>query len=140
MLMRSHLGALLLAPVLGMAALPAAADSAADLGKTLTPFGAIKAANKDGTIPEWTGGINKAPAGFKKGDHQVDPFADDKPLFTIDAGNMDRYADKLPDGLKAMLKQYPQTYKMMVYPTRRSAAAPQRIYDGTIAKIGRAHV
>ena len=48
---------------------------------------------------------NQALAGFKKGDHQVDPFADDKPLFTIDAGNMDRYADKLPDGLKAMLKQ-----------------------------------
>lgn len=137
MLKPSLLGALLLAPVLSAAALPAAADSAADLGKTLTPYGAIKAANKDGSIPEWTGGINKAPAGFKKGDHQVDPFADDKPLFTIDASNMDRYADKLPDGLKAMLKQYPQTYKMTVYPTRRSAAAPQRIYDGTIANATR---
>ena len=32
-----------------------AADEAARLGKELTPFGAEKAGNKDGTIPEFTG-------------------------------------------------------------------------------------
>ncbi len=33
------------------------ADEAAKLGTTLTPFGAEKAGNAAGTIPEWTGGL-----------------------------------------------------------------------------------
>ena len=32
-------------------------QEAARLGKDLTPVGAEKAGNKDGTIPAWTGGI-----------------------------------------------------------------------------------
>src|SRR5262249_56443140 len=43
--------------------------------------------NADGTIPAWTGGIKSAAeAGFpnyKSGDHHPDPYASDKPLFTI---------------------------------------------------------
>jgi hypothetical protein len=35
---------------------------------TLTPVGAEKAANKDGTIPAYTGGNTTAPAGYKAGD------------------------------------------------------------------------
>lgn len=35
------------------------------LGKSLTANGAIKAGNKEGTIPEYTGGLTKAPADFK---------------------------------------------------------------------------
>ncbi|HYE52416.1 MAG TPA: DUF1329 domain-containing protein [Azospirillaceae bacterium] len=119
-------------------AFPAAAQSASDLGKTLTPFGAEKAANKDGSIPEWTGGITKPPAGYKPGEHHVDPFAGDKVLFTITAKNMDQYADKLTEGQKALLKTYPETYKINVYPSHRSASAPQRIYDATIANASRA--
>lgn len=118
-------------------AFPALAQSAADLGKTLTPMGAVKAGNADGTIPEWTGGITKPPAGYTAGGFEVDPFADDKPQFTITAANMAQYEAKLPEGLKAMLKRYP-TYKMNVYPTRRSASYPQRIYDETIANASRA--
>jgi hypothetical protein len=64
--------------------------------------------------------------------HFVNPFADDKVLFTITSANMDQYADKLTEGQKALLKTYPDTYEMNVYPTRRSAAYPQRIYDKTI--------
>lgn len=120
------------------AALPALAQSAADLGKTLTPMGAIKAGNADGTIPEWTGGITKPPAGWQAGQLETDPFASDKPLFTIDSKNVDKYADKLPEGLKALIKQYPDTYKMPVYPTRRSAGYPDRIYAETIANATRA--
>lgn len=100
------------------------------LGKDLTPFGAIKAGNADGTIPEWTGGITTPPAGYKVGDHHPDPYADDKILFTITPANVDQYADKLSEGHKALLKTYP-SYKMNVYPTHRSAAAPQVIYDKT---------
>ena len=42
------------------------ADEAKQLGTTLTAVGAEKAGNKDGTIPEYTGGI-KPPADFKAG-------------------------------------------------------------------------
>ena len=44
--------------------------------------GAEKAANKDGTIPAYTGGLTTAPAGFKTGDGiRPDPFAAEKPLY-----------------------------------------------------------
>ncbi len=117
--------------------LPALAQSAADLGKTLTPMGAIKAGNADGTIPEWTGGITKPPANWQPGTIEVDPFPEDKVKFTITAANMAQYEDKLPEGLKALLKRYP-SYKMNVYPTRRSASYPDRIYKETIANGSRA--
>lgn len=116
---------------------PALAQTADDLGKTLTPLGAIKAGNADGSIPEWTGGITKPPANWTPGTIEVDPFADDKVKFTITAANMAQYQDKLPEGLKALLKRYPD-YKMNVYPTHRSAAYPKRIYDETIANAKRA--
>ena len=50
--------------VAGSALAAVSADEAKQLGTTLTPVGAEKAGNKDGTIPEYTGGI-KAPAGFQ---------------------------------------------------------------------------
>ena len=33
------------------------------LGNDLTPLGAVKAGNADGSIPAWTGGITTAPSG-----------------------------------------------------------------------------
>ena len=36
----------------------------------------------------------------------MDPFAADKPLFTITQQNAEQYAAKLSDGHKAMLKAY----------------------------------
>jgi Protein of unknown function (DUF1329) len=110
------------------------AQEAARLGADLTPVGAEKAGNADGTIPEWTGGIKSpADAGFpnyRSGDHHPDPYASDKPLFTITPANMGQYAGKLTEGNKRLLQTYPD-YKMIVYPTHRSAAYPQRIYDAT---------
>ena len=53
------------------------ADELARLGKDLTPLGAVQAGNADGTIPAWDGGISKPPAGYQKGKHHPDPFADD---------------------------------------------------------------
>ena len=73
-------------------AVPAAAElSAADLAKlgtTLTPIGAEKAGNAAGTIPAWDGGITKVLAGYKAGGSYPDPYASDKPLFTIDQSNV----------------------------------------------------
>lgn len=105
-------------------------EEIARLGKDLTPLGGEMAGNADGSIPAWQGGISKPPAGYKKGDHHPDPFAADKVQVTINAANMDKYADKLTAGHKAMLKTYP-SFSMNIYATHRSAASPQRIYDAT---------
>ncbi len=110
------------------------ADQVARLGDDLTPMGAERAGNAEGTIPEWTGGIkSREEAGFPDfpdGGHHPDPYADDQVLYTINKDNMAQYADMLPDGVQALLNTYPE-YFLNVYPTRRSAAFPQRIYDAT---------
>ncbi len=108
------------------------ADEAASLGKTLTPMGAERAGNAAGTIPAWDGGLTKPAAGYKEGGHYPDPYAADKPLFTIDAGNMEKYKANLSPGQMALLKTYP-TWKMNVYPTRRSASFPAGHYKETAA-------
>ena len=110
-----------------------APEEAAKLGQELTPLGAIRAGNEDGTIPPWEGGITKPPPGYEPGKQHLDPYADDEILFTITAENVDRYADKLSPGQIAMFRRYPDTWKMHVYPTRRSAAFPQRVYDAVMA-------
>jgi hypothetical protein len=106
-------------------------EEAAQLGKTLTPFGAEKAGNKDGTIPAWDGGLTRPAAGYKAGGRRdQDPYAGEKPLYSITAKNADQYADKLTDGTKAMLKKH-ASYRIDVYPTHRTAAAPQWVYENT---------
>ena len=127
---------LLAAPVLTNGAM---AESAADLGKTLTPLGAIKAGNADKTIPAYEGGIATPPAGYKPGDHLADPFASEKPIAKISAANMAQYADKLTEGQKAMLTRYPEFY-LNVYPTHRTAATPKVIEDAAIANADRKSV
>lgn len=115
-------------------AVPAAAElSAGDLAKlgtTLTPLGAEKAGNAAKTIPEWTGGVTKPVPGYKPGEHYLDPFKDDRAMVTITGSNADQYKANLTEGAYAMLKKYP-TYKMVVYPTRRSASAPEKHYQET---------
>lgn len=112
-------------------------EEAAMLKTTLTPMGAEKAGNADGTIPAWEGGYTTVPPGFKAGDKRPDPFADEKPLFSINAQNMDQYADKLTDGVKELLKKDP-SFRLDVYPTHRTAAAPQFVYDNTFINATRA--
>ena len=101
------------------------------LGKDLTPMGSQKSGNKDGTIPEWTGGLQSPPANvtYKFGDRHPDPYADDKILFTITASNIGQYEKNLSEMAKAMFKVYPETYKMNVYPTHRSCAQPASAYE-----------
>jgi hypothetical protein len=122
-----------LAALLSVATAATAAVSeteAARLGRDLTPLGGEVKASADGTIPAWTGGIQTPPAGFKAGDHHPDPFAADQPLYTVTAANAAQHEARLTAGQLAVLKAYP-TYKLTVYPTRRSASNPQRIYDAT---------
>lgn len=107
------------------------AEEVARLGKDLTPLGAEQAANADGSIPAWTGGITKVPANYKEGMHHPDPFSDDKVLFTITKANLDKYKDQLTPGQIALFNTYPDTFTMNVYPTHRSASYPQFVYDAT---------
>ncbi len=134
--MRKHpfcaiIGLLGLALATGTATAAVSADQAARLGKDLTPTGAEKAGNADGTIPAWTGGITTPPAGYRAGMFHPDPYAADKPVLTITAQNYRDHQSKLTAGAVAMFQKYPQTYRMLVYPTRRSAAFPQRTYEFT---------
>lgn len=127
----------------GSALAEISADQVKRLQADLTPVGAERAGNADGSIPEWTGGLSKVLPGWpNKDNHRPNPYADDKAQFSITAANMDQYTDKLPEAAKAMLKAYPQEFKMNVYPTRRTAAYPQSFYDNvakdaTTAKLTR---
>ena len=123
-----------------MASAQATPQEAQQLKTTLTPLGGEKAGNADGTIPAWTGGMTTVPPGYWHGERRGDPFANEKPLFSITAQNMDKYADKLTDGTKAMLKRYPTTYRVDVYPTHRTAAAPQWVYDNTFRNATRSKI
>ncbi len=126
------LGALLMLPV-SPATAKVSKEEADRLKGDLTPFGAERAGNADGTIPAWEGGLTSLPAGIsaKPGDFLPDPYADDKVKFSINAKNMDQYADKLTEGTRWLLKRHPDTFRLDVYPTRRTHAMPQWVYDNT---------
>ena len=73
--------ALLLGGLTAQQAVMAATEAqAATLGKELTPVGAEMAANKDGSVPAWTGGELKAPGNWKPGAARPDPYAADNAL------------------------------------------------------------
>lgn len=113
---------------------------AAKLGNELTPLGAEKAGNADGSIPAWDGGITKPVAGYIKGMHHPDPFPEDKIEFTITNANKAQYKDFLTPGQVKLFELYPDTYKMNVYKTRRSASVPQFVYDATKVNATRAEL
>ena len=122
---------LMLAGAAGSALAKVTPAEAERLGKDLTCVGAIKAGNKEGTIPEFTGKWVGAPAGTEfvksSGKHPVDYYANEKPSFVITAENMEKYADKLTPGLKAMFQKYPKTFQMPVYPGHRDFRYPDDV-------------
>ena len=105
-------------------------QEAARLGKDLTPMGAEAAGNADGTIPPWNPNGAPIPANFVAGsDNYVNPYPDDKPLFTIDASNWQEHADKLTEGSKALFEKLgADGFKMQVYQTRRDSVVPEFLY------------
>ena len=137
LLLASAISATLTIPL--ACAFGASEADAARLGKDLTPLGGQVAGNADGSIPAWDGGITTAPAGYKVGMHHPDPFAADAPLFTVTPGNAAQNEAKLTAGSLAMLKAYPD-YKLVVYPTHRSASNPQRVYDATKKNVSTARL
>lgn len=113
--------ALLCAFLLATNALAAvSAEEAAQLQKNLTPVGAERGASADAKIPAWDGGLNVEPQYAANGT-PIDPFANEQPLFTIDANNFEQYRDQLSPGQIALLKRYPDSFRLPIYPTHRTA-------------------
>ncbi|MDB5928653.1 MAG: hypothetical protein JWR60_360 [Polaromonas sp.] len=122
------LAAVLLTGLLTAAHAEVTPDEAKQLGANLTRFGAIKAGNKEGTIPEYTGVPVKAPSDYQPGSGiYTDPFRAEKPLYRIDAKNVDQYADKLSEGQKYLIKKNPATYYIDVFPTHRTETFPEKV-------------
>ena len=115
------------------------AEEANKLKSMLMPLGGEKAGNSNGSIPAWDGGFTKIPAGYQQGQTRPDFFAADKPLYSVTGKNVDQYTDKLSQGQKALLEKYPE-YRLDVYPTRRTAAAPQWVYDATLKNATNAKI
>jgi hypothetical protein len=105
-------------------------DEAHRLAEDLTPMGAERAGNADGSIPAWSGGITAPPVPYAAGDHHPDPFAGEQPLLRIDQSNLEAHRSLLGAGQVAMLENYPD-YHFDVYPSHRSAAYPPHIYEMT---------
>jgi hypothetical protein len=111
---------------------PAHAQSATPdptlLTTTLTPMGAERAGNADGSIPAWTGGLVSPPLPSTT-PIGVHLFEDEQPLYTVDASNMEQYKDLLTPATQYQIQTFGMT--VPVYPTHRTAAAPQYVYDNT---------
>lgn len=133
--------ALLIFPGLDNHALAAdrASDKTRSKSTTLTPWGAVKEGNRDRTIPEYTGGLptTTAPPGFVRGSGRwTDPFGDEKPLYTITAGNLEKYRDKLSEASQEMLQRLP-TFRIDVYPSHRVVNYPKFFVDNSRRNFSR---
>ena len=111
-------------------------EEAAKLGgEELTAMGAERKGNADGSIPVWSGSMQGLPAGLKydgPGSVVPDPYAEEKPLFVINAGNMGQYEARLSEGQKALLKKFPETFEIPVYPSHRDGRFSKLMEDRTI--------
>ncbi|WP_297489832.1 DUF1329 domain-containing protein [Acidocella sp.] len=105
------------------------------LTTTLTPMGAERAGNADGSIPAWTGGVT-APPPPPGQPIAVHMFEDEQPLYTVNADNMHQYAELLSEGIKVQIQKW--GLALNVYKTHRTAAAPQYVYDNTAKNVTRA--
>lgn len=126
--------------ITGLAHAAVSPEEAKQLGSILTPWGAIKAGNKEGSIPAYDGGLptTTAPPGFvKDSGHWADPFGNEKPLYSITAKNMAEYSDKLSEVAKELLKRYPTTFRLDVYPTHRVVNYSQSVIDNTLKNATR---
>ncbi|MCP8467092.1 DUF1329 domain-containing protein [Pseudomonas sp. ZM23] len=110
---------------------------ASALDNHLTPLGAERAGNADGSIPAWTGGMKPGAAAVGANGDYADPFAGEQPLYVISKANLDQYKNLLSAGQQAMFARYPD-YRVRVFPTHRSAALPSAYLDETrqnLAKV-----
>jgi len=135
MTIKATLAALCLTSIATNTALAAVSpDQAARLGKDLTPVGAEMAGNADGSIPPWDPNGTPVPPNFVPGsDNYVNPYPDEKPLYTIDGSNWKQYAEQLTVGTQALFEKYGKDgFKLHVYPTHRGTIRPDWYYANSL--------
>tara|TARA_B100000035_G_scaffold52911_1_gene41423 strand:- start:30 stop:1358 length:1329 start_codon:yes stop_codon:yes gene_type:complete len=113
--------------------------AAGSVAQELTYSGGIKAGNKNGSIPVWTGGLTAPPRGWDKKKGFKNPFAGEKPLFVINGSNYSEYETKLSPGLIALLKDNSR-FSMPVFKTHRTAVLPNAEIEVIKAETGKASI
>ncbi|RHW20445.1 DUF1329 domain-containing protein [Pseudomonas jilinensis] len=137
---RTH-GLILSSILLSLPALAAAqSEQAARLGDDLTPIGAERAGNADGSIPAWTGGLAQDAAQVHANGTPTDPFASEQPLFTITSENLEQHRQQLSPGQLATFNRYPSSYRIPVYPTHRSVDLPDHVKQSAARNLGQARL
>lgn len=114
-------------------------SSEKSLQDRLTPVGAIRAGNEEGTIPRWDGGMATPPDAYTGG-VRVDPFQNEAPLYVITKENLEEHKDKLTTGQLALFEKYPNSFKMPIYPTHRTATAPAWVFENAAKNIDQAEL
>ncbi|WP_404364656.1 DUF1329 domain-containing protein [Marinobacter sp.] len=99
--------------------------------QALTPFGSPAAGNAEGTIPRWEGGIKAIPEDYERKQLHSDPFPQDRPVSVITPENFRKHGARLTPGQQRLFESYPGTFRMDIYPSRRSHALPQWVNEGT---------
>lgn len=97
----------------------------ATLGKELTPIGAQRAGNADGSIPAW----HADQLGDEEHLQWMQSIAAEAPQYRITAQNLDQYQSLLTPGMRKMFQLHPDSFNIPVYKTHRTARQPQWTYD-----------
>jgi len=122
-----------IALLLALLTLPA---QAATLGKELTPIGAERAANADGSIPAWSADQ------LSDEDHLqwMADIAAEQPLYRITAENQAQYQALLTPGLQKMFELHPDSFNIPVYQTHRTARQPEWTYEAASKNLQDARI
>lgn len=113
----------------------------------ITPMGAMRAGNEAGTIPVWQCDADGTPPRIDVAPAAVDsvvypamdnPFAGERPRLVITADNYKQYADKLTAGTEKLIEQYPNSFRVPVYSTHRTACFSELVYEQTAINAKRA--
>jgi hypothetical protein len=79
-------------------------------------------------IPSWTGGLMQSKS-HQSGQFHSNPYFREKPLYTINQTNMEKFKHRLSPGSQKLLQQFP-SMELPVYKTHRSASYPDYVYEG----------
>ncbi len=104
------------------------AKEAEQLKSNLTPVGAERAGNQEGSIPPWSGG----------GVEASDSLGSERPVLVITGANFRDYRARLPEGQMRLFETHPD-YRMEIFPTHRTAALPDAVTQAIFANATRAH-
>lgn len=101
----------------------------------LTPEGGDRAASKDGAVPAYVGRQSQ-DSGWAYGKFRGDfwKHRNEKPLYSIDASNVDKYAAMLSPGQIQLIKQK-KGYRMDVYPSHRECQLPDFVQQNSTANL-----